>query len=49
MTLVELLDAVDAFRTARIAAVNAQRDLWISYFDVERAAGGLPAGPEGDR
>jgi len=49
MTLVELLDAVDAFRTARVAAVSAHRDLWVSYFDFERAAGGLPAGPEGDR
>jgi cobalt-zinc-cadmium efflux system outer membrane protein len=48
MTLVELLDAVDAFRTARVAAVNARRDLWVAYFDFERA-GGLPAGPEGDR
>jgi cobalt-zinc-cadmium efflux system outer membrane protein len=49
MSLVELLDAVDAFRTARVTAVNAHRDLWVTYFDVERAAGGAPAGPRGDR
>jgi cobalt-zinc-cadmium efflux system outer membrane protein len=49
MSLVELLDAVDAYRAARMAAVEARRDLWISYFDVERASGGLPAGPEGVR
>ena len=49
MSLVELLDAMDAYRAARVAAVEARRDLWISYFDLERAAGGLPAGPEGNR
>jgi cobalt-zinc-cadmium efflux system outer membrane protein len=49
MSLVELLDAVDAYRAARVAAVEARRDLWISFFDLERAAGGFPAGSGGDR
>jgi cobalt-zinc-cadmium efflux system outer membrane protein len=49
MTLVELLDAVDAYRAARIAAIEARRDWWIAFFDLERAAGGLPAGPGGVR
>jgi cobalt-zinc-cadmium efflux system outer membrane protein len=49
MSLVELLDAVDAYRAARLGVVETRRDLWISFFNFERAAGGLPAGPEGDR
>jgi len=49
MSLVELLDAVDAFRAARAALVEVRRDLWVSFFDFERAAGGLPSGLEGGR
>jgi cobalt-zinc-cadmium efflux system outer membrane protein len=49
MSLVELLDAVDAYRAARVAAVEARRDVWVTFFDLERAAGGVPAGPGGDR
>jgi cobalt-zinc-cadmium efflux system outer membrane protein len=49
MTLVELLDAVDAYRAARIIAGQARRDLWITFFDLERAAGGLPPGQGGNR
>jgi outer membrane protein, heavy metal efflux system len=49
MSLVELLDAVDAYRTARVAAVETRRDLWISFYNFERAAGGPPSEPEGDR
>lgn len=49
MNLVELLDAVDAYRASRAAAVEASVNLWTSYFDLERAVGsslvGLP--PEG--
>jgi cobalt-zinc-cadmium efflux system outer membrane protein len=49
MSLVELLDAVEAFRAARTELVEVRRDLWISFFDFERAAGGLPSEPEGGR
>jgi len=49
MTLVELLDAVDAYRAARVTTVQARRDLWNTFFDLERAAGGLPPGQGGNR
>jgi cobalt-zinc-cadmium efflux system outer membrane protein len=49
MSLVELLDAVDAYRAARVAAVGARRDVWVTFFDLERAAGGVPVGPGGGR
>jgi len=39
MTLVELFDAVDAFRTAHVIATAAIADLWVGYFDLERAVG----------
>lgn len=46
MTLVELLDATDAFRAGRISAAELRAETWIAYFDLLRATG---HGPEGDR
>ncbi len=39
MTLVELLDAVDAFREAEVIATQAIADVWVGYYDLERAVG----------
>jgi cobalt-zinc-cadmium efflux system outer membrane protein len=39
MTLVELFDAVDAFRVAHVIATEAIADLWVGYYDLERAVG----------
>ncbi len=39
MTLVELFDAVDAFRTAHVMATEAIADLWVGYYDLERTVG----------
>lgn len=39
MTLVELLDAADAYRDARIRAIDLRADLWTRYFDLLRATG----------
>ncbi|MBI4502456.1 MAG: TolC family protein [Gemmatimonadetes bacterium] len=39
MTLVELLDAVDAYRLAGAAVIDARANLWIAFYDLERAAG----------
>ncbi len=39
MTLVELLDAADAFQGARLTALSLQSDAWIGYFDLLRAMG----------
>ncbi len=39
MTLVELFDAVDAFRVAHIIATEAIADSWVGYYDLERAVG----------
>ncbi|MEW5929718.1 MAG: TolC family protein, partial [Gemmatimonadota bacterium] len=41
MTLVELLDAADAYRTAREAATTLLADYLLSVADLERATGGL--------
>ena len=41
MELIELLDAAEAFRTARFAETRLRADLWISYYDLERAVGGF--------
>jgi cobalt-zinc-cadmium efflux system outer membrane protein len=43
MTLVELLDAADALRNARMAEARLGADLWIAVYDLERAMGGLDA------
>lgn len=40
MSLVELLDAAEAYRDARISTVNLQTDLQIAYYDLLRASGG---------
>jgi cobalt-zinc-cadmium efflux system outer membrane protein len=43
MELVELLDAADAHQQARAAEVRLRAQLWIAYFDLERALGGFDA------
>ena len=40
MALVELLDAADAFRDARVTSIELVADFWVSYYDLERATGG---------
>lgn len=40
MTLVELLDAAEAYRDARISTLELTTDLRIAYYDLVRAAGG---------
>jgi cobalt-zinc-cadmium efflux system outer membrane protein len=39
MTLVELLDAADAYRDARLRSVDLRADLWTRYFALLRAMG----------
>jgi cobalt-zinc-cadmium efflux system outer membrane protein len=39
MSLVELLDAADAYRDARVRAVDLRADLWTRYFSLLRAMG----------
>jgi cobalt-zinc-cadmium efflux system outer membrane protein len=39
MSLVELLDAADAYRDARIRSVTLRADLWTRYFQLLRAMG----------
>lgn len=41
MELVELLDAAEAFLDARESDARLRADLWISYYDLERAVGGF--------
>lgn len=41
MDLLELLDAADALRGARNADAHLRADLWIAYYNLERAMGGL--------
>ena len=54
MSLLELLDAADAYRESQTAVSEMTADLWIHYYDLERAMGGVlnpPAGaesPEGE-
>ena len=48
MTLVELLDAARALRDAHSAEAKLRSDLWIAYYDLERAMGGFDAGPEAE-
>lgn len=40
MSLVELLDAAEAYRDARVSSLELLADFQIAYFDVLRAAGG---------
>jgi cobalt-zinc-cadmium efflux system outer membrane protein len=41
MDLLELLDAADALREAQTLETRLRTEFWSSYFDLERAAGGL--------
>lgn len=40
MTLLELMDAAAAFREAQQTRANVAAELWLAYYDLERAAGG---------
>lgn len=40
--LVELLDAAEAFRDARVTALELRAETWIAYYDVSRATGRAP-------
>jgi cobalt-zinc-cadmium efflux system outer membrane protein len=40
MSLLELLDATEAFRYARTQTAELDGELWIAFFDLERAANG---------
>ena len=46
MTLLELLDAARALQDAHSAEAKLRSDLWIAYYDLERAMGGFDAGTE---
>lgn len=41
MDLIDVLDAAEALREARIAEARLRADLWTSYYDMERAVGGF--------
>lgn len=43
MTLLELLDAAEAFRAARLSALSLRSVTWIAYYDLLRAMGSDPA------
>ncbi|MGH9463260.1 MAG: TolC family protein [Vicinamibacteria bacterium] len=43
MSLLELLDAADAYRESQTAISELTGELWIRYYDLERAIGGLPS------
>lgn len=49
MALIELLDAADAFRDAELTTTDLLADYWVSYYDLERAVGGLPRGVPGEQ
>lgn len=40
MTLVEFLDATEAFRDARLSAITLRAEAWIAYYNLVRAMGG---------
>ncbi len=42
MTLLELLDAVNAYRDARLIVLRLHGEHWTAYFDLVRAIGGEP-------
>ncbi|HSM09472.1 MAG TPA: TolC family protein [Gemmatimonadota bacterium] len=48
MELLELLDAAEAHLEAALAASSLRADLWISFYDLERAVGGFD-GPINER
>lgn len=41
MELIELLDAAEALLEAELARIRIRADLWIHYYDLERAVGGF--------
>ena len=41
MDLIDLLDAAEALHDAEVAVVRIQSEVWISYYDLERAVGGF--------
>ncbi len=43
-TLLELIDAAEAFREARIGLIDLRAEAWVAYYDLERAMG-WPVGP----
>lgn len=43
VTLLELLDAANAFRSARLSALSLASEAWLAYYDLLRAMGGAPA------
>lgn len=43
MSLLELLDAGDAYRESQIALLQLRTELWIRYYDLERAMGETPS------
>lgn len=45
MTLIELLDAVEAYRDARISTLDLDTSLRVAYHDLVRAAGGMITTP----
>lgn len=42
MTLVELLDAANAFQSAQLSALSLAAEAWVSYYDLLRAMGSAP-------
>lgn len=44
MSLLELLDAANAFRSARLSALSMRSAAWIDYWDLLRAMGRAPEG-----
>ncbi len=44
MSLLELLDAANAFRNARLSALSMRSAAWIDYYDLLRAMGRAPEG-----
>ncbi|MDX1385695.1 MAG: TolC family protein, partial [Thermoanaerobaculia bacterium] len=47
MSLVELLDAAEAYRDSRIGVRGRTIDLWVAYFGLLRATGATAADPDG--
>jgi cobalt-zinc-cadmium efflux system outer membrane protein len=43
MDLIELLDAAEALRDTEGATIRIQSEVWIAYYDLERAVGGFQA------
>ena len=41
-TLLQLIDAAEAFQQSRFALVDLRAEAWVAYYDLERALGGSP-------